>query len=319
MMLSEWMVDVPNGCGWIRTVSEFESVDEHITRNALLHAKMFSEHYKANETKHQQEKTDMVNQIKGLQLELHSTKEKFTQTTRQMQQEFENKIEEFQKVLQVKLSEVEAIKARGPSGGDGTVMSAEMSSGIHKEIKKTRDDVTQMNKTVSNITHNLADVDLRHQLHENTTFDGHMIWKIDNFETRYQQAVIGKTTALHSAPSFTSRYGYKFCARLYLNGDGMGKGTHVSLFFVLMKSEFDTLLEWPFNKKVTFTLINQENQERNVVETFNADVNSSSFKKPTKHMNIASGCPYFVSQEKLKKPNSGFIKDGCFFLEIKLK
>lgn len=96
-------------------VSEFESVDEHITRNALLHAKMFSEHYKANETKHQQEKTEMVNQIKGLQLELHSTKEKFTQTTRQMQQEFENKIDEFQKVLQVKLSEVEAIKARGVS------------------------------------------------------------------------------------------------------------------------------------------------------------------------------------------------------------
>jgi len=40
------------------------------------------------------------------------------------------------------------------------------------------------------------------------------------------------------------------CARLYLNGDGMGKGTHVSLFFVVMRGAFDALLKWPFRQKV---------------------------------------------------------------------
>ena len=96
-------------------VTEFESVEEHITRNASLHANMFAEHYKANEKKHEQEKTEMINQIQGLQLELKTTKDKFQQTTRQMQQEFENKIHEFQQVLASKLSEVEAVKARGVS------------------------------------------------------------------------------------------------------------------------------------------------------------------------------------------------------------
>ena len=49
------------------------------------------------------------------------------------------------------------------------------------------------------------------------------------------------------------------CARIYLNGDGMGKGTHISLFFVIMRGEYDALLRWPFRQKVTFMLLDQEN------------------------------------------------------------
>lgn len=40
------------------------------------------------------------------------------------------------------------------------------------------------------------------------------------------------------------------CLRIYLNGDGTGRGTHVSLFFVVMKGPNDALLRWPFNQKV---------------------------------------------------------------------
>ena len=49
--------------------------------------------------------------------------------------------------------------------------------------------------------------------------------------------------------------GYKMCARLYLNGDGMGKGTHVSLFFVVMRGTYDALLKWPFRQKVSCSLL----------------------------------------------------------------
>lgn len=49
---------------------------------------------------------------------------------------------------------------------------------------------------------------------------------------------------------YTSKYGYKMCLRVYLNGDGTGRGTHLSLFFVVMKGPNDALLRWPFNQKV---------------------------------------------------------------------
>ena len=45
--------------------------------------------------------------------------------------------------------------------------------------------------------------------------------------------------------------GYKMCIRAYLNGDGIGYKTHFSVFFVLMKGEFDPLLKWPFEYKVS--------------------------------------------------------------------
>ena len=92
-----------------------------------------------------------------------------------------------------------------------------------------------------------------------------------------------------------------------------------SSYFVLMKSEFSVSLEWPFKKHITFTLINQDDTERNIVETFNTDANSSSFKRPTKQMNIASGCPYFSTQDKLRKPELGFVKDGCIYIDIKVR
>lgn len=45
------------------------------------------------------------------------------------------------------------------------------------------------------------------------------------------------------------------CLRIYLNGDGTGRGTHLSLFFVVMRGHSDALLKWPFNQKVTLILI----------------------------------------------------------------
>ena len=280
-------------------------------------------HHQENHDKEQAEKLVLFEQLTKLKGEFETEKQRNINVAANM----EDVMQKMQ-ILETKLSNtvqrVAINEKKSASGGVGNSNVGSGGSDIRKEavlqkIQSNLESINQINGTVATISQNLSDVDLRHQLHENTTYTGHMIWKIDNFEKRFEQAVIGKTTALHSAPSFTDKYGYKFCARLYLNGDGMGKGTHVSLFFVLMKSEFDSLLPWPFSKTVTFTLLNQDNSEKNVKESFNADVKSSSFKRPTKHMNIASGCPFFVAQEKLKEPGNGFIKDGCFYLDIKVK
>jgi len=182
------------------------------------------------------------------------------------------------------------------------------------ELSKIRSDTEINELKIGECGKNLSELDLKVQLMDNTTYDGCLIWKIDNFKQRLQQAIIGKVTALHSAPAFTEKYGYKFCARLYLNGDGMGRNTHMSLFFVVMQSEYDNLLVWPFNHRVTFTLINQEDQSKNIKETFIPDRHSSSFQKPKKQMNVAAGCPMFISKEELDRGN--FIKDDCFFIRI---
>ena len=103
------------------------------------------------------------------------------------------------------------------------------------------------------------------------------------------------------------------CARIYLNGDGMGKGTHVSLFFVLMRSEYDALLPFPFQQKITMKLLDQES-DKHIVESFRPDPHSSSFRRPVTDMNIASGCPLFASQESVL--NGSVVRDDAIFLTI---
>ena len=176
--------------------------------------------------------------------------------------------------------------------------------------------VTTIKESVKANAENLSDLDLKFQLHENSVDDGHLVWKVNNFQQRTTDAIIGKTRALHSAPCFTSKYGYKFCLRLYLHGDGMGKGTHLSLFLVLMKSEYDNILEWPFQKKIQFTLINQEDRSKDHVEKMFPNKDSSSFQKPKKDMNIASGCPMFMNLNRLQP--EGFLKDDSLFVEVKI-
>ena len=190
---------------------------------------------------------------------------------------------------------------------------------LMNELRTKTDEITTLRTTISKLERSVRskhadteDKDFRLSLIENSNYDGTMIWKIPQFSQRMSDAQNGKYTSIFSLPFYTSRYGYKMCMRLYILGDGIGKGSHMSLFFVLMKGEFDNILQWPFTHKVTFNLINQAGG-RDVVDTFQPDPMSSSFRKPRSDMNIASGCPRFVSQGDLR--NNGFIVDDTIFIK----
>ena len=143
---------------------------------------------------------------------------------------------------------------------------------------------------------------------------GRVVWKIPQFHQRMKDTQSGKYSSIFSLPFYTGRYGYKMCLRLYILGDGIGKGTHMSLFFIIMKGEFDNILHWPFTHKVTLKLLNQ-GSGCDIVDTFQPDpmTMSSSFQKPKSDMNVASGCPHFASHAELN--NNGFIADDTIFIE----
>ncbi|XP_027055627.1 TNF receptor-associated factor 3-like [Pocillopora damicornis] len=159
----------------------------------------------------------------------------------------------------------------------------------------------------------LSDHDMQIQMLEATSYNGTYFWKIDRYSQRFQEAVSGKTLSIYSPPFYVGRFGYKVCARLYPNGDGIGKGTHLSMFFVVMRGEYDALLPWPFLQKVHFRLIDQD-RIRDAYDAFRPEPNSSSFKRPTSDMNIASGCPTFISHIELRQ--GGYIRNDTMFIKI---
>uniref|UniRef100_H0WSI0 TNF receptor-associated factor n=1 Tax=Otolemur garnettii TaxID=30611 RepID=H0WSI0_OTOGA len=156
----------------------------------------------------------------------------------------------------------------------------------------------------------------RFKLLEGACYNGKLIWKVTDYKKKKREAVDGHTVSIFSQSFYTSRCGYRLCARAYLNGDGSGKGTHLSLYFVVMRGEFDSLLQWPFRQRVTLMLLDQSGKKNHIMETFKADPNSSSFKRPDGEMNIASGCPRFVAHSILENVKNTYIKDDTLFLKV---
>ena len=85
---------------------------------------------------------------------------------------------------------------------------------------------------------------------QQTSYDGVLLWRVGDVRRRREEAKAGRVASIYSHAFYTSRTGYKMCARLYFNGDGMGRNTHLSLYFVICQGDFDGLLKWPFKQKV---------------------------------------------------------------------
>ena len=156
---------------------------------------------------------------------------------------------------------------------------------VRRQVDTLQETIRRLERRIDSIEHTLAlrnvtlaDLEEYIRQQEFSSYDGQLIWKITEFARRRNEAVSGQQVSFYSACFYTSRYGYKMCARIYLNGDGMGRGTHISVFFVVMRGQYDALLRWPFRQKVTFMLMDQDNVEH-VIDAFRPDPSSSSFQR----------------------------------------
>ena len=191
---------------------------------------------------------------------------------------------------------------------------------VRRQIDTFQETIRRLERRIDSIEHTLAlrnvtlaDLEEYIRQQEFSSYDGQLLWKITEYARRRNEAVSGQQVSFYSPCFYTSRYGYKMCARTYLNGDGMGRGTHISVFFVVMRGQYDALLRWPFRQKVTFMLMDQDNVEH-VIDAFRPDPSSSSFQRPRRETNIASGCPMFCSLSELN--NHSYVRDDTMFLKI---
>lgn len=145
-------------------------------------------------------------------------------------------------------------------------------------------------------------------------YNGTLFWKITNWSIKHQRAKSNlNQNPLESPPFYTSKSGYKMRMKLYPNGDQEGKGTHVSVYFQIMKGEFDAILTWPFKRKINVMLLDQSNREP-YVDAFHPNPLSSSFQRPEQEYNIPMGMPMFIPQGDLKK--YAYLQDDTMFFKV---
>ncbi|CAF4918973.1 unnamed protein product [Rotaria sp. Silwood1] len=196
-------------------------------------------------------------------------------------------------------------------------------SALTEELSKARLSIEETNALLKGVKLNqdilnqdLASVHEEVNELQHLSYDGTFVWKITNFKEKMIDAQSERQTSIYSPPFYSSPTGYKMRARLYLNGDGNARRTDMSLFFVLMRSDNDAILKFPFNSKVTFCLYDQTPAQRHIIDSFRPDIRSSSFQRPRSDMNIASGIPKFFPLEIIQQEGNSYVRDDTMFIKI---
>ena len=148
---------------------------------------------------------------------------------------------------------------QGQFGGDGMSVHAKLTY-----LKEAIRDVKKMAQMLSayfnefvacqsSFNADMAVAQAQLQAAQASSFDGTFVWRIPDISRKRRGARSGRVSSIDSPPFYTGRRGYKLCIRVYLNGVGTGEDTHLSLFIVIMKWDYDPLLVWPFDHKVSKT------------------------------------------------------------------
>ncbi|KAK3735480.1 hypothetical protein QZH41_020535 [Actinostola sp. cb2023] len=175
-----------------------------------------------------------------------------------------------------------------------------------------------MNSTSQHLTITTQQLlSLKKQMKEYSLFS--FIWKVEDFSQQQQNAKQeDRDIKLYSEPFHSHKYGYRLKLRLDPNGQRNGKGTHVSVYLIVMRSEYDAILTWPFDWKIKLILLDQKpdnSLRKNIEKGFTPDsTNLGHFKRPTTDENLGLGYGTFVSHETLATEN--YVVDGTLFLQL---
>ena len=145
-----------------------------------------------------------------------------------------------------------------------------------------------------------------------------MVWKIDELSRKMSEAKTGIKAIIESDPFYIEYPGYKLKVLFCPNGFGFGENTHLSVYIVVMKGQYDAILPWPFNKEVTFTLIDQEEdllKRENVVSEITPD-NTKYFSRPEVEQNPARGKSELISHTGLQTRR--YVVDDTLFLQVEI-
>uniref|UniRef100_A0A1I7V529 TNF receptor-associated factor 2 n=1 Tax=Caenorhabditis tropicalis TaxID=1561998 RepID=A0A1I7V529_9PELO len=149
-------------------------------------------------------------------------------------------------------------------------------------------------------------------------FGPQLIWKIDKLQQRTNEAKSGADTTIFSTPFMSHRFGYKMMACACLFGDGSSAGKSISLYVLILKGEFDPTLEWPFNRSIKISLLDQNPRpEERVNITYVIDprklkANEKFLARPRGERNAAFGSQSFCSLAILQN----YVKDDTIYVRI---
>ena len=137
------------------------------------------------------------------------------------------------------------------------------------------------------------------------------IWRIDNVES-----ALTKAKPLYGKTFYSDPYGYLLQPKIFFDGARPEDKGYVSIFIRILQGPFDSILEWPFGKRIRLTLINQESNgiKRDIEKILMPDADVEELRRPSEDANNGFGIYKFVTKEELR--GEEYIVDDVMFIKI---
>ena len=214
----------------------------------------------------------------ALQVKLQQLEAEQREQTHQTNQSLEREVQQLQK----RLDELETKQDRQTQAVDTKITAIQ---------RQTQEKTTQIEKRVHDC--------------ENYIFPPIII---DNFRAWFRSSAATD----RSQCMYTHTGGYRFYFVVYENGDGEGRGTHVSVHFFPSKGPTDSSLRWPAKCTITLQLLNQHRDQDHVTVTKELE-----WKQPTDGPEPIIFSNKFIAHNDLKwnaEKQTQYLKDGrlCF-------
>ena len=182
---------------------------------------------------------------------------------------------------------------------------------LQKEFKET---TRELEKKIHAVLEKKA------QYSEENCHNDSFTWRIDGFSKLLESAKSNEITRIESSPFCSC--GYKCKLQMDPNGNKSGKGTHLAIYVLIMRGENDATLEWPFQKRVVFTLIDQQETDaskQNICKSFHEPHPALEllhyFTRPvTVENRFGYGYSKFVSHKTLQERR--YIVDDTIIIQV---
>lgn len=139
--------------------------------------------------------------------------------------------------------------------------------------------------------------------------------KIPNFTRKLAQANSVGNCGVKSE-SFFSSHGYKMELMVKLNEAPSGNPEHMSVYLVLVQSDRDATLTWPFTKCYTLVLVDRQDdlsQRQNIKVTM-IPRGEEPFQRPWQRENKGAGITRFVKHSTLQTRQ--YMRDDTVYIKV---
>ena len=112
---------------------------------------------------------------------------------------------------------------------------------------------------------------------------------------------------------YTSTTGYNLQLKVYANGIKEANNTHLSVYVIILKGDFDERLNWPFVGEITVTLLNQLEDENHINQTVDITLENNAL------VGNAWGFEEFVAHSELvyvPDKNTQYLMDDTLYFSV---